>query len=543
MHDFKRTGRKASAAWGGGVPVGGRLPPAPGFRQAFRCFLRWLIGAWLVVAPVAQGALEGESAVVVGRAPKLFPDYAGIVIPPNIAPLNFKVEEPGTRYRAEFHSLKGRAITVTSRNSAIRIPVRAWRELVATNVGDLLWCDISVRDRVGRWNRFTTVTNLIAREEIDRCLVYRLLKPLYSVYVNIGIYQRDLESFSERPVLENRHTQGGCLNCHTFLNHRPDTFAIHTRGSANPQPMLLVISNAVARVDKTLGYLSWHPSGRLLAFSANKFALFYHTKGETRDVFDARSNLGIYRIDSNAVVVPTVLGLPDRNETWPCWSPDGKYLYYCSAPRLPVDQFKQVRYDLMRVAYDIDQDRWGDPEVLLSAEQSGGSAAQPKVSPDNRWVLFCLAKYGNFPIYQPNSDLFVFDLQTRQCRRLSINSEQADSWHCWSANGRWIVFSSKRLDGLFARPYFSYVDRDGQFCKPFVLPQEDPSFYEHYLKTFNVPELVLGPIEVKESALAQALLDPLKSLKPTGETRPPEAGPPSTIVEGEGQKRYQPSLK
>ena len=516
---------------------------APSWRKAF-LLIGLATGCGILgPTPGAGGAADEEGLANAGRAPKLSPDYAHITIPPNIAPLNFKVEEPGTSYRAEFRSTKGQPLTVTSRNGAICIPLRPWHELVGANAGELLCCDVSVRDRQDRWSRFTTVTNLIAQEQIDPCLVYRLLKPLYSIYVNIGIYQRDLESFSERPVLENKHTGGGCLNCHTFLNHRPDTFALDTRGETNSHPTLLVLSNEVARVDKTLGYLSWHPSGRLLAFSANKFNLFYHTRGETRDVFDARSNLGIYRIDSNLVVVPPAIALPDRNETWPCWSPDGKYLYYCSGPRLPVEQFRQVRYDLMRISYDIAQDRWGQPEVLLSAQESGGSAAQPKISPDNRYVLFCLAKYGNFPAYQPNSDLFVFELESRRCRRLSVNSDQSDSWHCWSTNGRWIVFSSKRLDGLFTRPFFSYVTREGEFSKPFVLPQADPAFYESYLKTFNLPELVAGPIQVKESALARALLHPLKVLRPEGQTRPPDPDQPAVVRETEGQKQYGPKAK
>jgi hypothetical protein len=236
--------------------------------------------------------------------------------------------------------------------------------------------------------------------------------------------------------------------------------------------------------------------------------------------------------------------LPDKNETWPGWSPDGKYLYYCSGPRLPKNEFHEVHYDLMRISYDIDQDRWGEPETLLSARESGGSASEPKVSPDNRYVLFCLAKYGNFPIYQANSDIFMLDLQTRRTRRLNINSDRADTWHCWSANGRWIVFSSKRLDGLFARPFFSYFDAGGEFCKPFVLPQEDPAYYESYLKTFNVPELILGPITVKESTLSQALLKPTKILHPKGETRPLDPnGQAAIVVEGEGQKRYEPAMK
>jgi len=490
-----------------------------------------------------RGAAEVDGVANAARVPTLSPDYTRIVIPPNIAPLNFKVEEPGTSYRVELRSTRGQPLTVTSRSGVIRFPSRPWHELVGANAGELLCCDVSVRDRLDRWSRFTTVTNLIAREEIDRCLVYRLLKPLYSVYMNLGIYQRDLESFSERPVLENQHTGGGCLNCHTFLNHSPDTFGLNTRGSIESNPMLLVLSNEVARVDKTLGYLSWHPSGRLLAFSANKLNLFYHTRGETRDVFDARSNLGIYRVDSNVVVVPPALALPDRNATWPCWSPDGKFLYYCSGPRLPVENFRQVRYDLMRISFDIGQDRWGEPEVLLSAQESGGSAAQPKVSPDNRYVLFCLAKYGNFPVYQPSSDLFLFELESRRCRRLSVNSDQSESWHCWSSNGRWIVFSSKRLDGLFTRPFFSYADRNGEFSKPFLLPQADPAFYESYLKVFNVPELVTGPIRVEESTLARALFHPRKVLRPEGQTRPPGADQPALGGETEGQKQYGPKTK
>ena len=240
-------------------------------------FLSLTIRAGLFGGPIlTSAATDAEEATNAVRTPKLSPDYARITIPPNIAPLNFKVEEPGTSYRVQFRSTRGQPITVTSRTGAISIPLRPWHELLGANTGELLTCDVSVRDRQGRWNQFTTVTNLIAQEPIDPCLVYRLLKPLYSIYVNIGIYQRDLESFSEKPVLENKHTGGGCLNCHTFLNRRPDTFALNIRGEPSSNPTLLVLSNEVARVDKTLGYLSWHPSGRLIAFSANKFNLFYH---------------------------------------------------------------------------------------------------------------------------------------------------------------------------------------------------------------------------------------------------------------------------
>lgn len=460
------------------------------------------------------GAAVTAPAAPEPRPPRIFPDYSGAVIPPNIAPLNFRVEEPGARYQVRIHSTKGQAINVATRSSSISIPPRPWRALLRDNVGEPLYFEVSVQDQQRQWRQFTTITNTIAPEDIDGYLVYRLLRPLFNVYVTLGIYQRELAGFKERPVLENRSFGGGCLNCHTFLNQRADTFALNIRGGTGFRPMLLVLSNRVMRVDKTAGYLAWHPSGRLIAFSGNRLSLLFHTTGETRDVFDAESNLGIYRVDSNLVEIPPPIALPERNETWPSWAPDGQYLYYCSAPKLPFQRYRQVHYDLMRISFDLQRNQWGEPETLVAAKDTGLSAGQPRVSPDGRWLLFCLYNYGNFPVYQPGSDLYLMDLNTRQYRRLDINSPQAESWHCWSGNSRWVVFSSKRLDGLFARPHFSYVDQTGQLHKPFLLPQEDPAFYDTCLNTYNVPELVREPVRVPPAELSQAAREPGKRPAP-----------------------------
>jgi len=456
---------------------------------------------------------------VVPRAPRLRPDYSDTVIPPNIAPLNFVIEEPARAYRVRIRGTAGKPLELAGRTSAVVIPERPWRALLTANSGGPLYFDVFVRNDGGDWEAFTAITNQVAREPIDSTLVYRLLKPLYNFYSELGIYQRDLESDQQRPILENRDFGGGCLNCHTTLNRQPDQFALHIRGVSGPQPMLLARSNEVVRVDKTAGYLSWHPSGRLLAFSANTLSTFFHTIGETREVFDAESNLGVYWIDTNVTAAPPPIARPERLETWPSWSPDGRYLYFCSAPKVRRERFRQVRYDLLRVSFDLDRNTWGEPEMVVSAAETGLSAGLPRVSPDGRWLLFCLAKYGNFPIYQPSSDLYLMDLNTRRFRRLDINSDQADTWHCWSGNGRWVVFSSKRGNGLFARPHFSYVDEQGRFHKPLILPQRDPTFYDACLQTFNLPEFVQGPVQVSPSALARAVLRPRLALKPTGDTQ------------------------
>ena len=463
--------------------------------------------------------LELDAATRLDRPPRMKPDYAGVTLPPNIAPLNFVLNESSeglSRFRVRLSGVGGAPVESDAEGGSVVVfPEKAWHALLAANRGGSVTLEVfGRRDRSGPWSRFTPVTNRVAPDAIDSTLVYRYLKPLYNYYSELGIYQRDLGGFSVRPVLENRDFGGGCLNCHTFLNRHPDQFALHIRGVSGPQPMLLVRSNEVTRINKTAGYISWHPSGELIAFSANKLSLFFHTLGETRDVFDAESNLGVYWIASNTVSVPPPIALPDRLETWPSWAPDGRSLYYCSAPKLRRERHRQVRYDLMRISFDLATGAWGQPETLVSAADTGLSAAQPRVSPDGRWLLFCLAKYGHFPVYQPSSDLYLMDLETRRMRKLEINSDESDSWHCWSSNGRWVVFSSKRGNGLFARPYFTHVDDHGQFAKPFVLPQEDPTFYESCIHTFNVPELVQGPITIPGGELARAVLWPAQSLTP-----------------------------
>jgi hypothetical protein len=116
-----------------------------------------------------------------------------------------------------------------------------------------------------------------------------------------------------------------------------------------------------------------------------------------------------------------------------------------------------------------------------------------------------MCKYGCFPVYQTSSDLYLMDLRTRAFHRLEINSDQAESWHSWSSNSRWIAFSSKRIDGVFTRTYLAHVDEQGHVAKPFILPQRDPAFYDSFLKTYSVPEFVTAPVQTTPAELARAV--------------------------------------
>ena len=116
--------------------------------------------------------------------------------------MNFRIQEPAASYRVELRSTKGPPIAISSPNPAIRIPPKAWASLLRANPGQPFYWDISARAASSGWTRFATVTNHIAREEIDGWLAYRLLKPIFNYYMHLGIYQRNLESFDQRLILE-----------------------------------------------------------------------------------------------------------------------------------------------------------------------------------------------------------------------------------------------------------------------------------------------------------------------------------------------------
>jgi dipeptidyl aminopeptidase/acylaminoacyl peptidase len=175
---------------------------------------------------------------------------------------------------------------------------------------------------------------------------------------------------------------------------------------------------------------------------------------------------------------------------------------------MPPEHYEDVRYDLMRATYDVKTDTWGEPETVLASAETGQSILLPRVSPDGRFLLFCMCKYGCFPIYQPSSDLYLMDLETRKYERLHLNSDQSESWHSWSSNGRWFAFSSKRNDGIFTRTYLSYFDASGKAHKPVIVPQKSPTFYDSHLKTFSLPELVVEPVQVSSWQLVQAVCSP-----------------------------------
>jgi Tol biopolymer transport system component len=206
-------------------------------------------------------------------------------------------------------------------------------------------------------------------------------------------------------------------------------------------------------------------------------------------------------------------------DCFPFWSPDGKYLYYCSAFYVKKDtatavtkefdmiqHYKEVKYSLYRRPFKLNERSFGPREMVFDAAADSMSATLPRISPDGRWLMFTMGNHGVFHIWHADADLYLLDLQSGDVRRLDeLNSDNVESYHSWSSNGRWVIFSSRRDDGGYTRPFIAHIDADGRGSKPFELPQADPDYHRQFMKSYNIPEFMKGPVDVKPQDFARLL--------------------------------------
>ncbi len=472
----------------------------------------------LVVAGCGKKVPETNVTDMPG-VPSITPGYTGVVLPPDIAPMNFEIDMPGERYVT---LVEGDAGTpVIAEGKMVKFDIGDWHKLLDANRGKELRYSVYVGDEAGAWKRYR-FSNMVAVDSIDRYFSYRLIEPSFVQYGGLSINQRDLSSFDETVIFNNafptEDSRGFCINCHVPRNQYSDCKSqFHVR-QFNGGTVIMDGDKAEKvnlKTDSTLSagvYPAWHPTLDLIAYSVNDtHQRFFASDNQKVEVIDAASGLILY--DTDRATVTTIIDEPDVMETFPAWSPDGLTLYY-SAARYPagvtpdnVDMaFDSLRYDILAMRFNPADHTFSTPDTIVAASARGRSALLPRVSPDGKWLLFCEADHGTFHIWHKDSDLFVMNIASGEISPLTeANSNDTDSYHSWSSNSRWILFSSRRDDGSYTRPYITYFSPEGKASKAFVVPQEDTSYYKDLMKSYNVPEFMVQPVKVKRRELIRAV--------------------------------------
>ena len=435
--------------------------------------------------------------------PQIYPDYLGVTIPVNIAPLNFcMADETVQRIDAVITDSHGHELH-SQGDESVDFDLDDWHELLAHNPGDSLSVIVSAKYDDG-WHTYRSFALYVSPDSIDYGICYRLIAPGYEVWSKMGIYERNLSTFDERALIENTQFEG-CVNCHSFNRGNPADMSLHIRG---PHGTTLLCHDGGpmaaynTKTDQTLGfcvYPYWHPSGRYIAYSTNATSQLFHSADPNRvEVFDSASDLQVYDVEKNELLLSPILKQDSVYETFPVFSADGRSIYFCAARAIPEGSYQldSIRYNLCRIDFDPATGGFGSRiDTIVYAEAQRKSVSFPRPSYDGRFLCYTLSDYGQFSIWHHEADLYLLDLSANKSRPMAeVNSDDTESFHNWSTNSRWLVLSSRRDDGLFTRPYFCHIDADGRITKAFMLPQRNPRrFYTDRFLSFNVPEFIIGP--------------------------------------------------
>ncbi len=466
--------------------------------------------------------------------PPIYPDYIGVTVPCNIAPLNFLLRDSCEALyiiaSADDFEIKSR-----KKGNEVTFNLKDWKKLLEKAAGKTINVSVTALEN-DKWVKYKSFDIAVSNDSIDPYLTYRLIEPDYEVFSRLQIVERNVEDFSERVICDYNNVGNRCMNCHTHAPGGQDLSFLYVRGEGggmvlNDHGKLRLLNFKTPDMVSGSVYAQFDPSGRYIVFSTNAIIPAFHSRPDKRlEVFDTKSDVYVYDLERDKVLRTPLLADSMRLETFPTFGADGQSIYYCVAqgPARP-SRLDSLHYSLCRIGfdpqegtfstsidtiikgeiftaalsstYDIIEDLTPSKNQRNTAEHSrqrnlqNGSISHPRVSPDGKRLLYTVSDFGTFPIWHREADLRMIDLETEEIDNLEIvNSDMSDTYHSWSSSGRWFVFASKRDDGLYGKPYFAHVAPDGTVSKPFVLPQQAPSFYDTNLKSFNVPDLGATPL-------------------------------------------------
>ena len=260
--------------------------------------------------------------------------------------------------------------------------------------------------------------------------------------------------------------------------------------------------------EATFGLLSKvSPNGRYVISTVKDRAVFVATPDIwfSQLFFPIKGILVVYDTETGTFKPLPGADDPEYVQSNPTWSPDGKSIVFArtkayrkdvlakatsvllSEKDVPefVNDKQSFKFDLYRVPFN--DGRGGKAEPIEGASHNGKSNYFAKFSPDGKWIIFCKAE--NYMLLMPDSELYIIPAAGGEARRLRANTPRMNSWHSWSSNGRWLVFSSK-ANTAYTQLFLTHIDENGESTPPVVLER-----FTGADRAANIPEFVPLPAD------------------------------------------------
>jgi tetratricopeptide (TPR) repeat protein len=353
-----------------------------------------------------------------------------------------------------------------------------------------------------------------------------VIKPLSDDAVPLIAWRlRDVSKPTSRLLLTDVPT---CTNCHSF-SADGKTLGMDLDGPQGDKGAYVIASVSREMViepddviswnsfpekpadHKTIGFLSqMSPDGQCAVTTLNEevFVTNFTDYKFLQVFYPTRGILGYYRRATGEIKALPGADDPKYVHCDPAWYPDGESLVFARAeardayvdgrerPKRPNDPAEtQIRYGLYRIPFN--GGRGGEPEPIVGASANGMSNTFPKVSPDGKWIVFVQCRNGQ--LMRPDSKLWIVPAAGGPARLMRCNTWRMNSWHSFSPNGRWMVFSSK-ANTPYTQMFLTHIDEEGSDGPAILIPNATAAN-----RAVNLPEFVNVPYERLVSIRVPAL--------------------------------------
>jgi len=352
---------------------------------------------------------------------------------------------------------------------------------------------------------------------------------------NIGSANPPATVLSDIPVCGNCHSvsaDGSTLAMDVDARDEKGAYAIVELGEQTimSEKEIMNWSNFV-NGEFTYGLLSQiSPDSRYVVSTLKDCEIFVDRDDEeySQLFFPFKGILGVYdRVKDKYFELE---GANDTNyvHSNPSWGPNGEYIYFTRSRAVHKEEsgifrgsqavdFKTYneflnnflerkelfKFDIYRIPFN--NGKGGKAEPVSGASNNGVSNYFPRFTPDGKWMIFCKAE--SFMLLMPDSKLYIKAVDGDEVRLMDCNTDNMNSWHSISPNGRWMVFSSKKY-GPYTQLLLTHIDENGKDSPPVFL-----EYFAGGKRAANIPEFINMSPDAKVEIVPKFLDDDAFALR------------------------------
>lgn len=444
--------------------------------------------------------------------------FEGSVFPADFSPASFiwKTKNSNVKEWNISFRVNGQSFNRITSSNYFKPDVALWDELKKISQEQPIIVSIESNDQ----KESASIKIRFSKHAVEAPIFYRAVRLPFrhadKYRDKLEWYLGDVSSNRKRKMLDNMSV---CANCHSFT-HDGSTFAMdvdyandkgnYTITKIEKESTIIpddIISWSNYKKDdnvKTFGLLAKiSPDGKYALSTVKDRSIFLPVDNNfwySQLFFPVKGILAWHNVESGEFGGLDGANNPNYAQSSPEWSPDMKEIIFsrakCSkdtnlnnSSNVIVDlkyaedyinREKDFKFDIYRIPWN--KGKGGKAIPVKGASNNNKSNYFARYSPDGKWIVFCQAE--NFMLLQPDSKLYIIPAKGGDPRLMNCNAGEMNSWHSFSPNSKWMVFSSKHF-GPYTQLFLTHIDENGNDSPPVWLEQLTVE-----KKAANIPEFV-----------------------------------------------------